>query len=142
MNGRQRNATNAQIWGKKNDSNYDGNCTARHCLSGTYEISGRRIFVRLSVQLTVSSSTKHTERIATFALQQDLHDRTTTSRYMSTAYLVTLTDVRTTHSIFRLAFYITEMIQLKKFPKRSFYIFASTNHGMKNKGTEVASQRL
>ena len=22
MNGRQRNATNAQIWGKKNDSNY------------------------------------------------------------------------------------------------------------------------
>jgi len=47
MNGRQRNATNAQIWGKKNNSNYDGNCTARHCLSGTYEeISRRWIFVR------------------------------------------------------------------------------------------------
>jgi len=47
---RQRNATNAQIWGKKNDSNYDGNCTARHCLSGTYEIC-RWIFVRLTVHL-------------------------------------------------------------------------------------------
>ena len=50
MNGRQRNTTNAQIGGKKNYSNYDGNCTARHCLSGTYEISHRWIFVRLSVQ--------------------------------------------------------------------------------------------
>ena len=50
MNGRQRNATNAQIGGKKNDSNYDGNCTARHCLSGTYKISHRWIFVRLSVR--------------------------------------------------------------------------------------------
>jgi len=40
---------NAQICGKKNDSNYDGNCAARHCLSGTYEISRRWIFVRLSV---------------------------------------------------------------------------------------------
>jgi len=35
----------------KNDSNYDGNCTARHCLSGTYEISWRWIFVRLSVHV-------------------------------------------------------------------------------------------
>ena len=50
MNGRQRNATNAQIWGKQNDSNYDGNCTSRHCLSGTYEISGRWIFVGGSVR--------------------------------------------------------------------------------------------
>ena len=50
MNGRQRNATTAQIWGKYYDSNYDGNCTARHCLSGTYEISRRWIFVRQSVQ--------------------------------------------------------------------------------------------
>ena len=50
MNGRHRNATNAQIWEMKNDLNYDGNCTARHCLSGTYEISRRWIFVRLSVQ--------------------------------------------------------------------------------------------
>ena len=50
MNGRQRNAMNAQICRKKNDSNYDGNCTARHCLSRTYEISRRWIFVRLSVQ--------------------------------------------------------------------------------------------
>jgi len=53
MNGRQRNTTNAQIWGKKNDSNYDGNCTARHCLSGTYEVSGRWIFVRLNVSKLV-----------------------------------------------------------------------------------------
>jgi len=52
MNGRRRNTTNAEIWGKKNSSNYDGNCTARHCLSGTYEISRRWIFVRLSVQWT------------------------------------------------------------------------------------------
>ena len=47
---RQRNTTNAQIWGKKNNSNYDGNCTARHCLSRTYEITLRWIFVPLSVQ--------------------------------------------------------------------------------------------
>jgi len=33
--------TNVQIWGKQNDSNYDGNCTSRDCLSGTYEISGQ-----------------------------------------------------------------------------------------------------
>ena len=51
MNGRQRNTTNAQMWEKKNDSNYDGNCTARHCLSGTYEISRRWIFVGLSVHV-------------------------------------------------------------------------------------------
>jgi len=51
MNGRQRNATDVQIWGKYNYSNYGGNCTARHCLSGTYEISGRWIFVRLSVRV-------------------------------------------------------------------------------------------
>jgi len=30
--------------------NYDGNCTSRHCLSGTYEISGRLNFVEQSVQ--------------------------------------------------------------------------------------------
>ena len=35
MNGRQRNARYTQIWGKQSDSNYDGNCTASHCLSGT-----------------------------------------------------------------------------------------------------------
>jgi len=49
MNGGQRNGTNAQIWGKKNDSNYDGNCTARHFRFGTYKISGRWIFVDTSV---------------------------------------------------------------------------------------------
>ena len=36
--------------GKVKDSNYDGNCMSRHCLSGTYEISGRLIFVEQSVQ--------------------------------------------------------------------------------------------
>jgi len=50
MYGRQRNAKNAQIWGKLNDLNYEGNCTVRHCMSGTYKISHRWIFVRLSVQ--------------------------------------------------------------------------------------------
>jgi hypothetical protein len=30
MNGRQKNATNAQILGKKKDTNYDGKSTARH----------------------------------------------------------------------------------------------------------------
>jgi len=30
MNGKQRNAMNAQIWGKWNDLNYDGNCTTHH----------------------------------------------------------------------------------------------------------------
>ena len=49
MNGGQRNGTNAQIWGKENDSNYDGNCTARHFRFGTYKISGRWIFVDTSV---------------------------------------------------------------------------------------------
>jgi len=49
MNGRQRNATNAQIWGKQNDSNYGGNCTSRHCLSGMYEISDGWLFVGRSV---------------------------------------------------------------------------------------------
>ena len=52
MNGRQRNATNAQIWGKENDSNYDGNCTSRDCLGGTYEIAGRWIFVGRSVHVS------------------------------------------------------------------------------------------
>jgi len=56
MNGRQRNATNAQIWGKKNDSNYDGNCTASHCLSRTYKISRRWIFVGLSVTCNILKS--------------------------------------------------------------------------------------
>jgi hypothetical protein len=52
MNGRQRNATNAQIWGNQNDSNYDGNCTSRHCQSGTYVIPGRLVFVEQSVHST------------------------------------------------------------------------------------------
>jgi hypothetical protein len=33
----------------KNDSNYDGNCTSRDCLSSKYEISGRLIFVEQRV---------------------------------------------------------------------------------------------
>jgi hypothetical protein len=52
MNGRQRNVTNAQIWGKYNHSNYDGICTSRDCLGGTYEISGRLIFVEQSVHVS------------------------------------------------------------------------------------------
>ena len=40
----------ANMGKEKNDSNYDGNCTARHCLRGTYEISRRWIFVGLSVR--------------------------------------------------------------------------------------------
>ena len=70
MNGRHRNATNGQIWEMKNDSNYDGNCTARHCLSGTYEISRRWIFVGLSVHIqhyncqiiTVNNNQCHSEK--------------------------------------------------------------------------------
>jgi len=50
MNGGQRNGTNAQIWGKQNDSNYDGNCTARHFRFGTSKISSRWIFVDTTVQ--------------------------------------------------------------------------------------------
>ena len=53
------------------------------------------------VQLTVSSSTtKNTERIAAFPLQQQLHERTNVLSYMNTAYLVTLTEVTATHTIF------------------------------------------
>jgi len=37
--------------GKVKDSNYDGNYTSRECLSGTYEITGRFIFVEQSVQV-------------------------------------------------------------------------------------------
>ena len=43
--------------GKENDTYYGGNCTARHCLSGTYEISPRWIFVRLSVHLPRKADT-------------------------------------------------------------------------------------
>jgi len=52
MNGGQRNGTNAQIWGKQNDSNYDGNCTARHFRFGTYKISGRWILVDTSIRIS------------------------------------------------------------------------------------------
>jgi len=42
----------------KKDSNYDGNCTSHRCLSETYEVSGRLMFVEQSVhndrELTVS----------------------------------------------------------------------------------------
>jgi len=37
--------------GKENNSNYDGNCTARHFLFGTWKISGRWIFLGQSVQV-------------------------------------------------------------------------------------------
>jgi hypothetical protein len=59
--GTQRNATNAQIWGKKDDSNYNCNCTASHYLNGTYEISSRWIFVRLINYkiVPVTSFTQH-----------------------------------------------------------------------------------
>ena len=45
MNGRQRKATKAQICGKCNDSNYEGDCTIRHLRSGTYKISSRFLFL-------------------------------------------------------------------------------------------------
>jgi len=35
---------------KKIESIYDGNCTSRYCLNGTYDISGRLIYVAQSVQ--------------------------------------------------------------------------------------------
>jgi len=35
---------------EESETNYDGNCTAHHFRSGTYEISGRLIFVEQSVQ--------------------------------------------------------------------------------------------
>ena len=56
MNGRQRHTTNAQIRGKYNESDYDGNCTSRDCLSGTYEVSGRLILVDQSVHITWASN--------------------------------------------------------------------------------------
>jgi hypothetical protein len=107
----------------------DINLPEKHCC----------VTLNILVQLTMRSSTKHTERIAAFPLQQQLHEGTTMLPCTNTAYLVTLSDVRTTHTIFRLVFYITEIIQPKKFRKRSLYISASTNHGMKNKSTEIGS---
>jgi len=65
MNGGQRNATNVYIWVKQNDLNYDGNCTARHCLSGRYEISGRWIFVWRSVH-TPYCNLRHFWRCSVF----------------------------------------------------------------------------
>ena len=35
MSGRERNATNVQIYGKKDDSNYDGNYTSHDLQFGT-----------------------------------------------------------------------------------------------------------
>lgn len=57
MNGRQRQATNSQIWGQLNDSIYDGNCTPRHFRSGIHEISGRLIFVGQSVHVNMHGRT-------------------------------------------------------------------------------------
>ena len=37
--------------------NYDGNCTSCHCLSGTYDISGRLIFVEQSVRALTEDKT-------------------------------------------------------------------------------------
>jgi len=37
--------TSSQIWGKQNDSNYDGYCKSRDFRFGTLKISGRLIFV-------------------------------------------------------------------------------------------------
>ena len=68
MNGRQRNATNAQIWGKYNNSNYDGNCTSRHCLSRTYEISGRLIFVEQSVHTDSKVNKRQINTLGNFVL--------------------------------------------------------------------------
>ena len=87
-----------------------------------------------------TSSTEHTECIAGFPLQQQLHESITMLRYTNIAYLVTLTDVTTTYTTFRLVFHITEIIQPKKFRKRSFYITRSTNHRMKNKSIEAGSR--
>ena len=53
MNGIQKKSHKSTNMGKVKDSNYDGNCTSRHCLSGTYEISGRLIFVEQSVPIPV-----------------------------------------------------------------------------------------
>jgi hypothetical protein len=45
MNGRQRNVTNAKLWGKLHDSNYDGNCKSRHFWGGGVEISAAFVVV-------------------------------------------------------------------------------------------------
>jgi len=44
----------------KKDSNYDGNCTSRHCPSGTYEIPRRLIFVEQSVRVVGGRCQAHT----------------------------------------------------------------------------------
>ena len=49
MNGRQRNAMNAQIWGKQNNSNYDGKHTS-HDLR--FRMLGCLIFVEQCVYMT------------------------------------------------------------------------------------------
>ena len=52
MNGRQRNATNAQIWGKLNGQICDGSCISRDLGFGIWKISGSLIFVARIVQLS------------------------------------------------------------------------------------------
>jgi len=73
MKGRQRNATNSQIWGNLNDSNYDGKRTSSDCLCGTYEISGRLIFVEQSVQTKcyVSECSTYSLSVPSMGLDHD-----------------------------------------------------------------------
>jgi hypothetical protein len=59
-----RETPRMKIWGKKNYSNYEENCTSRHFQTGTYEISGCLIFVEDllpslgSQQNTITSQTR------------------------------------------------------------------------------------
>jgi hypothetical protein len=76
--------------------------------------------LNISVQLTKSSSTKHTERIAAFPLQQQLSECTTMLRYTNTAYLVILTDVRTTKPYSDLYFTLRKPPNPKSFGKEAF----------------------
>jgi hypothetical protein len=54
-----RDATNAQIRGNLNDFNCDGKCTTRHFRSGTYEISGRLVFVGQSLHVNTYTNAQY-----------------------------------------------------------------------------------
>ena len=76
---------NEQIWGKQNDLNYDGNCTSRDCLGGTYEISGRWIFVGRSVH-EVRWTDEHEEANSAFCDYVNVHENPPSTRNLECVF--------------------------------------------------------
>jgi len=89
----------------------------------------------VSQQLTVSSSTKHTEGNAAFPLQQQLHQHTNVilHEHCLPCYIN-----RCQNHTYHIQTCIQEVIQPKKFRKRSFYISAR----LQTMGWRIKVQKL